>query len=592
MQLTETIIRVRQLMRQRQLDAYIDPGTDPHLSEYLAPHWRTREWWTGFTGSAGTVVITTTRALLWTDGRYFIQAAQELSDTGIEVMRMQEPGVPTWQTWLRQELSPGSAIGIDGKLFPFAQQEELARTLESGEINLDYHHDLVAELWRDRPALPATPVTIHSRDYAGERREQKLARLRKQCTTLSANSCLVTQLDDIAWLLNIRANDIEFLPVAFAWLLLTTNECVLFIDAAQLTSEVLQALVKAGVIQKEYHLVAEQLSGLDEETRLLLSPADTNCWLLDAVGDRCTVIRGENLVTRMKSPKNAIQIRQIKNCQLRDGVAMVRFLRWLEEHWQSGQVSEMSAIRELTRLRAAQDLYCGHSFRPISAWGSHAAMMHYSPTTANDQRLSGGTFYLFDSGGQYLDGTTDITRTVALGEITREAKRDFTLALKCHIALARAVFLAGTRGSDLEALTRQPVWERGIDYKCGSGHGLGQYLSVHEKPQKFDFTRGTAILEEGMLITNEPGVYREGVYGIRHENTLLVVPEVETESGRFLKFETISYCPLDSTAVDITLLTAVENEWLNDYHRKVREQLSPGLEPKEVEWLRDKTNPL
>ncbi len=578
-------------MLERNLAAYVVPGTDPHLSEYLTGHWQTREWCSGFSGTAGLVVITAARAALWTDGRYYLQAEQQLRGSGIELMRQGEPGVPDWQDWLRQELQPGDRLGVNGRVFSVNSLRELAAKLDDRGIILDTSPDLVAELWDDRPPLPLTPVELHALEYTGEGCREKLSRLRELCAAAGADSCLVTKLDDIAWLLNIRGSDIDYLPVVHAWVLVTSGECLLCIDDSRLTEATTRALAAEGVTQRGYDEIVDLLSRLDRKTLLLVDPHQVNQWLWNAIGEGCRLVEAPQPLVDLKSRKNEVQIAGMKNSQLKDGIALVKFLCWLEQAWREERITEIDAAERLEALRREQPLYRGPAFKPISAWGPHAAMMHYAPTAAGAAELRAG-FYLFDTGGQYLDGTTDITRTVALGEIPAEAKRDFTLVLKGHIALARAVFLSGARGSHLDVLARLPLWEQGIDYKCGTGHGLGQYLSVHEEPQRFWRKGAEAVLEPGMFITNEPGIYREGKYGIRLENDLLVVPAHTTADGEFLRFENVTHCPIDLNAIDPGMLTELEIEWLNDYHRRVQQTLSPHLEPLETEWLACNTKPL
>lgn len=588
--ITERIENLRQLMKAHDIAAYIIPSSDAHLSEYVSDHYKSREWISGFTGSAGTVVITLTDAGLWTDGRYYIQAENQINGTGIQLFRMMDPGVLSYPEWLNQILADGDCIGFDGHVFSVEMVRSLEKVLAKKRISYNMDHDLIGELWSKRPALPSSPVFIHELQYAGRSRVEKINDVRSEMKKLGANFFLLTSLDDIAWLLNIRGADVPNNPVTISNVIVTNSDCILFIDPAKVSVEVKSQLEKDNIRLLDYSETEDFLKRLSEDDTVLLDPEMTNAILDGAIfSSKASKIESENVTTKLKAIKNPIEIKNLKQCQESDGAAMVRFIKWLKTSLGKERITEISLAEKLEYFRKLNELYMEPSFDTIAGYKEHGAMMHYKATKETDYALESKGFLLVDSGGQYYNGTTDITRTIVLGQLTAEEKRDFTLVLKGHIALSMAKFLHGTTGQSIDILARQPLWRYGLDYKCGTGHGVGFCLNVHEGPQRISQTPNTVVLEEGMNITNEPGIYREGQYGIRTENMMLVVSDDATNCGQFLKFETITYCPIDLEGIDRDLLTVEEIQWLNDYHKEVYERLSPYLNGEENAWLKQET---
>lgn len=586
MEIREKIEKLRQLMKENEMDAYIIPSSDSHLSEYVADHFKCREWISGFNGSAGTVVITTDKAGLWTDGRYYIQAEKQLENSGIQLFRAADLGVPSYTEWLKNTLGENSCIGFDGDVFAANSVKEMEILFKPQNISLKMDQDLIGRLWEDRPALPSTTIFTHDVKFAGKSRTQKLNEVRAEMKERGADNFLLTSLDDIAWLLNIRGNDVPNNPVTLANVLVTSNTCYLLIDASKVPQEVKQELEAEGIELKSYEGTDELLRGLKGKGSILLDPEVTNASFYKAINSNMTKIEGPNPTKMLKAVKNKTELANLRNCQITDGVAMVKFIKWLKSTVGNQAVTELSAGDKLEEFRRENKLCVDLSFDTIAGYKDHAAMMHFKATPENTYTLKDEGLLLVDSGGQYYNGTTDITRTIVLGQLTDEEKRDYTLVLKSHIALATAKFLYGTTGPTLDGLARQPIWKYGLDYKCGTGHGVGFFLNVHEGPQRLiQIPRNTVVLEEGMILTNEPGIYTEGKHGIRTENMMIVVKDEETEYGQFMKFETITYCPIDLTGVDQSLLTASELEWLNTYNNTVYTKLSPYLSSEEKEWL-------
>ena len=589
MDIKERIQRLRQKMKERNMDAYIIPSSDPHMSEYTAPRWQGRKWISGFTGSAGTVVITGETGGLWTDGRYYIQAAEQLEGTGIKLFKAGMPDVPDYIEWLEQTLPTNSRIGLCGEVFPVSRVKEMEKKLSRKKISIVKEFDLIGEIWDDRPPAPQEPVFIHDVEFAGKTAAEKLKQVRNEMVKKGVNYHLICSLDDIAWLYNIRGNDVAYNPVALAYALVSDTCAWLFIDKSKVSDAVRSMLEDNGVIIKDYGLVNKYLADLGDKDTILFDPARTNSWLYDAIAKGCKKAEGENITTLMKAVKNETEIENLKRTHVCDGVAVVRFLYWLDHNLGRQRITEITAAEKLEEFRRQQENFIGPSFATIAAYKDHAAMMHYQAVDETCYELNREGMLLIDSGGQYLGGTTDITRTIVLGPITDVQRRDFTLVLKGHINLARARMLYGVTGSNIDILARMPIWEAGIDYKSGTGHGVGYFLNVHEGPQRMSQIPNNVKLEKGMIITNEPGIYIEGRYGIRTENEMLVVEDGENEFGKFLRFESITYCPIDIEGIDPDLLTDDEKRWLNDYHGKVYETLAPFLEEDEREWLRNET---
>jgi len=583
---------LRNEMKIHDLDAYIVPTADPHMSEYLAPHWQSRKWLSGFTGSAGTLVVTQENAGLWADGRYYIQAERELKGSGIDLFKLHFPGVPDHLTWLTENLSRNAKTGIDGKILSAASYKEIMKKFAAKDLKLVTNEDLVAEIWKDRPEIPRKNVFDHAVEFAGRNRNEKIEDLRKSIKKIGAEHYLISALDEIAWLFNIRGYDIAFNPVTIAYAVVSMENVTLFIHQGKISADLHRDLNIDGIIIQSYDDVASHLQNIPEGEKVIYPPRATNQWLVEQINNKAEAAESKNLIALPKSRKNEVEIRNLRNCLQRDCVALVKFFYWLEENLGRITISEITAAEKLAELRTQQKNFKGLSFPSISAYGSNAAMMHYSPEPGSDAVLKPESFYLIDSGGQYLDGTTDITRTLGLGSLTDTEKKDFTLVLKSHIALTLARFLKGSTGANLDILARQPMWNEGLDYKCGTGHGVGFYLNVHEGPQNFSQSMVNVPFEVGMVTTNEPGIYKEGVHGIRTENMLLTVPDQTTDCGEFLKFETLSFCPIDIKAILPDLLSAEERQWLNSYHTEVYDKLQADLDPAERIWLKENTKPV
>ncbi len=592
MDVKERINKLREKMLEKGMEAYIVPSSDPHMSEYVAPRWESRKWLSGFTGSAGTLVVTREKSGLWTDGRYYIQAEKQLEGTGIQLFKAGMPGVPDYIEWLRQELPENSCVGICGEVFSVSKVREMEKELSKKGISLTQEFDLVDEIWEGRPPVPQQPVFVHDVAFAGRTAAQKMHMVRQEMAKKGVDYYLVCSLDDVAWLYNIRGSDIAYNPVAIAYALVSLSQAWLFIDRSKVPGDVARMLEENGVIVEDYEKIYGHLAGLKEGDAILFDPAVTNSRLYDAMAKGCKKVEDMSIVARLKAVKNEVEIENLKKVHVRDGVAMVKFLYWLEQNLGKEEITEITVAEKLEEFRRQQEGFMGSSFATIAAYKDHAAMMHYQATPETCYTLEREGFLLIDSGGQYLGGTTDITRTIVLGPITDRQRRDFTLVLKGHINLARARFLYGTTGSNIDILARLPLWEQGIDYKCGTGHGVGYFLNVHEGPQRMSQVPNNVKLEKGMILTNEPGVYIEGQYGIRTENEMLVVEDGETEFGKFLRFEPVTYCPIDLNGIDPGLLSEEEKRWLNEYHSMVYELLSPLLDEQEKGWLKVKTRPI
>ena len=585
-----TIIRkrleaLRTWMQAEKADAFIIPSTDPHISEYVAPHWQSREWISGFTGSAGTVVVTHDKAGLWTDSRYFLQAAQQLEDTGIDLYKEMLPETPGISEFLCRELEAGNTVGIDGYVFSMLDARQLRKELANKQIELKSMADPMDSIWTDRPALPQAPACIYGTQYAGRTCREKLEDIRQEMKQAGAQALLLPALDEIAWTLNLRGSDVHCNPVVVSYLLIDEEEAHYFIELQKLTPEVKAYLEDNRVTCHAYTDLLPYLRQLKAST-LLLTPGKTNQAVSEAVPESCRIVEGASPVALLKAVRNEQEIAGLRKAMQRDGVALVKFLKWLEEAVPGGQETEISVDRKLHELRAAQPLYKGESFDTIAGYGAHAAIVHYEATPETDVPLQPRGFLLLDSGAQYLDGTTDITRTIALGPLTEEEKTDYTLILKGHIDLAMAVFPEGTRGAQLDVLARMPIWQHRMNFLHGTGHGVGHFLNVHEGPQSIRMNENPVALRAGMLTSNEPGVYKAGSHGIRTENLVLTVPAGEGMFGRYLKFETMTLCPICTKGIVRELLTQEEADWLNQYHRTVYEKLSTDLDEDERYWLK------
>ncbi len=587
----ERLQLLRKEMRREHLAAFIFPSTDPHAGEYVPDHWKGREWISGFDGSAGTAVVTMTSAALWTDSRYFLAAAEQLKGTEFQLMKLKIEGTPTIAEWLGKELyeSKEKEVGIDGMTVAYDDVEELKMELrQNGGLTLRVNFDPLERIWADRPPIPEDPVFIHDLKYAGEKAEDKIARVRAALRQKHADGMIVSALDDIAWLLNLRGSDVHCNPVFVGYLLLTSRKVTLFTDSRKLSAEVSVYLHSLGVETKKYTEVAKSLSRYPDYS-ILIDGSTLNYTLATAV--KCPkIIRSASPIPSMKTVKNATEIAGFRSAMLRDGVAMVKFLHWLQPAVERGGVTEISVDRKLTALRAAQDLYTDLSFDTIAAYGEHGAIVHYEATEETDVELKPEGFLLLDSGAQYRDGTTDITRTIALGPLTEEQRKVYTLVLKGHIQLELAKFPKGASGTQIDCLAREAMWREGMNFLHGTGHGVGSFLTVHEGPHQIRMEWKPEPLRAGMTVTDEPGIYLDGRFGVRIENTLLIKDYMTTEFGQFLQMEPLTLCPIDTDPIIMEMLTHEEVEWLNSYHKTVYERLSPLLDNEEErEFLKEKT---
>ena len=592
MSIKENLAKLRAEMLLEKIDAYIIPMYDPHLSEYVADHWKVIKWLSGFTGSAGNVVITEGFAGLWTDSRYFIQAEEQLKGSGIELVKLKIPHTPEFIDWIYQTLPANSKIAFDGKVFPLALANKMNSVFARKNFEIKSNVDLIDELWVDRPAIPQAEIFVHELKYAGKSRIRKLEDLRAEMKKAAFDYQLLSSLDDIAWLFNIRGKDIPFVPLAISYALISQQDAWLFVDKKKVTGPIESELKNGGVLLKEYHEVFDFVTNIEKGKVVTTQFSKTNFALFNAIPAECEIIDSLNITTKQKALKNDVEIKNIKETMVKDGVAMVKFLHWLGSSIGGEIITEVSASNKLKEFRSGQEGFFDESFAPISAYNAHAAMPHYSATEKTNVELKPEGIYLIDSGGQYYGGTTDITRTVTLGSPSQKQKDDFTLALKGTIDLAMAVFPYGTKGFQLDAIARKPLWDNQMNYGHGTGHGVGFFLNVHEGPQ----TIGTSatgdlstVLTPGMLTSDEPAFYREGQYGFRTENLILIIEDRENEFGQFLKFETVTICPIDLKLINKELLTLKEVDWLNDYHQKVYEKLSPYLKNDELGWLKEST---
>lgn len=539
----ERIAALREAMRQQKVDAYIIPSSDPHLSEYPADRWKSREWISGFTGSAGTIVVTADKAGLWTDSRYFLQAASQLEGSGIELYKLALPETPSITEFLLHELHAGQAVGLDGQTYSAAEASALANKLSRKEIKLDTSADLIEGIWKDRPAVPGNPIFEMPEALSGASVHEKLDLINNQLRSEGADCLILAALDEIAWTFNIRGTDVTYNPVVVSYAFVSEDESVLFIKPEKLTAEITEHLKKEGVTLAEYSMIQRYLSRLPENSRVFVDMNKTNVSLYDAIPGSCTIVEGISPANHLKSIKNETEIKGFQNAVVKDGVALTKFYIWLEKQMAEGaQVTEISAAEKLTALRAEQPQYIMDSFGTICGYAEHGAIVHYSATPETDATLKPEGLLLIDSGAQYLDGTTDITRTIALGEPTEQMKKDFTRVLKGTISLAKSKFPAGTRGSQIDILARKALWDSGINYLHGTGHGIGHCLNVHEGPQSIRMEENPVTLKPGMVISDEPAMYRTGEYGIRTENMILVREDSETEFGKFLGFDTLTLC--------------------------------------------------
>lgn len=586
----ERLKNIRKLMQENEISAYIVPSFDAHKSEYVAEYWKCREFITGFTGSAGTAVILKEKAGLWTDGRYFIQAEKQLKNSTIELFKMGEPDTPDFKEWIFDNLEENSKIGFDGRTFSLNEIRELKNILDKKNIELIYDIDLIDKIWNDRPIIPNDHIMDHDIKFAGKSRTEKKKEVLAELKKRECDSLLLSSLDDIAWLLNLRGHDVNNNPVFYSYCFLNKDSTILFVDKEKISNELIEKLEYDGIKIDDYIKIFDFVKNLKSK-KIFIDPDKTSYLLYMSINKNIKLLEDINITTLMKSKKNEIEIKNLKKSHIRDGIYMVKFLKWIDES-EKTELDEIKAQEKLINLRSKDKYSKGSSFDYISAYKENAAMMHYKATKNSNKKFENKGFYLLDSGEQYLDGTTDITRTIKIGELTETEKRDYTLVLKAMINLSMGKFLYGCTGTNLDILARRPIWEYGLDYKCGTGHGIGFFLNVHEGPHGIRTQYNKYKLEDGMIVTNEPGIYIKDSHGIRIENTLLVKKSEKTEFGQFMKFETITVCPIDTRPIIKELMSKEEIKWLNDFHKNVYDKLEEFLTEDEKEWLKNATNPL
>ena len=590
----QRIENIRDLMKEKNIYAYIVPSSDYHQSEYVGDYFKSREFMSGFTGSAGTLIISMDEAGLWTDGRYFIQAENELKDSGIKLFKMGEEGVPTIEEYLLEKLPKNSTLGFDGRVMSVKEGQSLANKLAFKGINIEYKYDLVNDIWEDRCSLPTEKAFLLGTEYSGESFSDKLYRIRAVMKEKKATTHILASLDDIAWLFNIRGRDVKSNPVVLSYAVITIDSVYLFIDKNKIGKDIRAELSKENVQIKGYEEVYEFIKKIEENEVVLIDTSKVNYAIYNNIPSNVQKIEERNPSILFKSIKNEIELKNIRNSHIKDGVAFTKFMYWLKNNIGKIEITEISATQKLEAFRREQDKFIEPSFSTIAAYKDHAAMMHYSATEESNYKLEPRDLFLVDSGGQYFDGTTDITRTIALGPIPENVRKDFTNVVRGMIRLSKAKFLYGCRGYNLDILARGPLWEEGIDYKCGTGHGIGFVLNVHEGPNGFRWKvrediDDSCILEEGMVTTNEPGVYVENSHGIRIENEIVVRKAEKNEYGQFMDFEVITFAPIDLDAIDESLILKDEKVYLNNYHKQVYDKISPYLNEEEKQWLKTYT---
>ena len=590
----QRIENIRDLMKEKNIYAYIVPSSDYHQSEYVGDYFKSREFMSGFTGSSGTLIISMDEAGLWTDGRYFIQAENELKDSGIKLFKMGEEGVPTIEEYLLEKLPKNSTLGFDGRVMSVKEGQSLANKLAFKGINIEYKYDLVNDIWEDRCSLPTEKAFLLGVEYSGEGFSDKLSRIRAVIKEKKATTHILASLDDIAWLFNIRGRDVKSNPVVLSYAVITIDSVYLFIDKNKIGKDIRAELSKENVQIKGYEEVYEFIKNIDENEVVLIDTSKVNYAIYNNIPSNVQKIEERNPSILFKSIKNEIELKNIRNSHIKDGVAFTKFMYWLKNNIGKIEITEISATQKLEAFRREQDKFIEPSFSTIAAYKDHAAMMHYSATEESNYKLEPRDLFLVDSGGQYFDGTTDITRTIALGPIPENVRKDFTNVVRGMIRLSKAKFLYGCRGYNLDILARGPLWEEGIDYKCGTGHGIGFVLNVHEGPNGFRWKvrediDDSCILEEGMVTTNEPGVYVENSHGIRIENEIVVRKAEKNEYGQFMDFEVITFAPIDLDAIDESLILKDEKVYLNNYHKQVYDKISPYLNEEEKQWLKTYT---
>ena len=592
MTVVERLSALRKCMQDKHIDMYIVPTADFHQSEYVGEHFKARAYITGFTGSAGTAVITLHDAKLWTDGRYFLQAAKELEGTGVTLMKMFEPGVPTIEEYLEAELKSGQTLSFDGRVVSVGEGDAYASIAKKNGAKIDYQEDLIDAIWTDRPPLSDKPAWFLEEKYSGESSKSKLSRIRKEMEDAGCDTHIVSTLDDICWTLNIRGNDIDFFPLVLSYAIIKKDRFELYIDERKLDDKLKSILEKVGVTLHPYNAIYEDVKKLPENATVLIDKAKLNYAIFNNIPASVSIVNKRNPEILMKALKNPVEVENIKKAEIKDSIAHVRFMKWLKENLGKIRITEMSASEKLDEFRAEMGNFIRDSFEPISSYGPHSAIVHYSSSPETDVELKAGSLYLSDTGAGFYEGSTDITRTYALGEVPEKMKEDFTIVAISNLQLANAKFLQGSTGLTLDILARKPFWDRGLNYNHGTGHGVGYLLNIHEGPAGFRYkyrAGETEEIQEGMVITDEPGLYIEGSHGIRLENELLARKGVQNEYGQFLYFETITLIPFDLDAINPAILDEENKKLLNEYHKRVYEEIAPYLNEEEKAFLKKYT---
>ena len=592
MSTAKRVEKLRALMAEKGMDAYVVPTADFHQSEYVGEHFKARKFISGFSGSYGTAVITKDDGGLWTDGRYFFQATNELEGSGIRLMKMFVGDTPSVTEFLADVVPEGGTVGFDGRVMSMGEGEEFEEALTPKNIKINYSEDLIDEIWEDRPPLSEKPAFFLEEKYSGESTASKLARVREKMKEAGADIHIIASLDDTCWLLNVRGDDIEFFPLLLSYSIVTMDSVELYVDERKLNDQILAEFAKNNVHIHPYNDIYEDVKKLDPSLTAMIDPMKMNYALFKNIP--CKTVEAANPEILMKAMKNPVELENIKEAHIKDGIAITKFMYWVKTRFDKEKITELSAADKLTSLRAAQDGYIRDSFEPLCAFADHAAMMHYSPSPESDVELKEGAFFLNDTGGGYYQGSTDITRTFVLGSVDQQMKKYFTAVVRAMMRLSRARFLYGCYGYNLDILARGPIWDLDLDFQCGTGHGVGYLGNVHEPPTGFRWyivpsKNEHHQLEEGMVITDEPGIYEDGKFGIRIENEFIVRKGVQNKYGQFMHFETITFAPIDLDGIDPEEMSKDEREWLNNYHKDVYEKIGPHLTDEEREWLKEYT---
>ena len=589
MNVTERVQRLRSLMAEKGIDAYVVPTADFHQSEYVGEHFKARKFITGFSGSYGTAVITKDDGGLWTDGRYFFQAENQLSGSGIRLMKMFVGDTPSITEYLQANIPEGGAVGFDGRVLSMGEGQEYEEALSAKNIRIHYSDDLIDAIWEDRPSLSKKPAFFLEEKYSGENSASKLARVRKAMAEKGADSHIIASLDDVCWLLNIRGDDVDFFPLLLSYAVVTMDKAELYVDGSKLDDRIREELSKNNVSIHPYNDIYEDIKSLSPDSTTMIDPMKMNYALYKNIP--CKIVEAANPTILMKAMKNDVELENVKEAHIKDGIAITKFMYWIKNRYDKEPITELSSAAKLTELRSAQEGYISDSFEPLCAFADHAAMMHYSPSEETDVQLKSGAFFLNDTGGGYYEGSTDITRTFVLGSVDQQMKKYFTAVVRAMMRLSRARFLYGCYGYNLDVLARGPIWDLDLDYQCGTGHGVGYLGNIHEAPTGFRWyvvpsKNEHHQLEEGMVITDEPGIYEDGQFGIRIENEFIVRKGTKNKYGQFMYFETVTFAPIDLDGIDPEEMSRDEREWLNNYHKDVYEKIGPHLTDEEREWLK------